>query len=371
MMSELCEERQQAVLYVSPGGSDRNPGTLEKPFATLEKARDAVRSMNRDMQGDIVVHIRGGRYYLKDSLLLDERDSGSNGFNVWYKAYPGETPVLYGGRRITDWAPHSDTIYKTFLQPGESCFNLLENGRRARVARFPKQGYLLAGDTVPEQSGTAFRAREGELPGFEPAAAQAFTWPGDAHWNWMSCLTPIKGADFEQGIISLQDAPADQEGGRPDWAAADEGSRYFLQNALAFLSEPGEFFMDSERSTLYYKPVSMPVGEQEIILAALPQLIVIKGSSLSHLASHIRIEGLVLNLSDSQRYIPLPYSNGYWAEPEMNRKGMVYLENASHITIQGCKLMNAGLHGIVLNRYAQTIPLPVTGSRDAAITESI
>ena len=52
----------QATFYVAPGGSDANPGTEAKPFATIEKARQAVRAVNKDMTGDIVVVLRGGTY---------------------------------------------------------------------------------------------------------------------------------------------------------------------------------------------------------------------------------------------------------------------------------------------------------------------
>ena len=44
--------------YVSAAGSDSNTGTSEdSPYRTLEKARDSVREISADMQGDIVVKI--------------------------------------------------------------------------------------------------------------------------------------------------------------------------------------------------------------------------------------------------------------------------------------------------------------------------
>ena len=41
--------------FVSPDGNDKNPGTLIKPFRTIQKAVKSVKS------GDIC-YIRGGRY---------------------------------------------------------------------------------------------------------------------------------------------------------------------------------------------------------------------------------------------------------------------------------------------------------------------
>lgn len=40
---------QQAIFYVSPTGDDQNPGSLEKPFKTLEKVRNVIRTINSSM----------------------------------------------------------------------------------------------------------------------------------------------------------------------------------------------------------------------------------------------------------------------------------------------------------------------------------
>ena len=65
----------------------------------MEQARQAVRSLAGSMTGDIIVYLRGGEYVLSSSVVLDQLDSGTNGFNVVYQAYPGESPVISGGKR--------------------------------------------------------------------------------------------------------------------------------------------------------------------------------------------------------------------------------------------------------------------------------
>ena len=100
--------RVQASFWVSPKGSDANPGTRAKPFATIERARGAARHVNGNMMQDIVVVLRGGTYQLTETLRLDARDSGTNGHDVIYRAYPGETPVISGGRQIVGWAEDAD-----------------------------------------------------------------------------------------------------------------------------------------------------------------------------------------------------------------------------------------------------------------------
>ncbi|MGM9613167.1 MAG: hypothetical protein ACI3XZ_06630, partial [Butyricicoccus sp.] len=54
-----------AEFYVATTGSDSNDGkTAATPFATIAAARDAVREINQNMTGDIIVHIADGDYYL-------------------------------------------------------------------------------------------------------------------------------------------------------------------------------------------------------------------------------------------------------------------------------------------------------------------
>ena len=84
----------QAEFYVSPSGSDKNPGTKAKPFQTITHARDSVAKINSNMTGDIVVHLAGGAYEISESVVFDVNDSGTNGHKVIYKAIAGQTPMV-------------------------------------------------------------------------------------------------------------------------------------------------------------------------------------------------------------------------------------------------------------------------------------
>ncbi len=77
------------ALYVSPSGDDGAEGTQQAPFRTLHRARDAVRSLARDMQSDIVVNVAPGEYRLDRTLEFTEADSGRNGFRVVYRSAAG------------------------------------------------------------------------------------------------------------------------------------------------------------------------------------------------------------------------------------------------------------------------------------------
>jgi len=62
-------------LYVSTTGHDAGPGTRTQPFATLERARDAIRQLQSTgrLAEPVTVHVRGGRYYLSRILDLAPR----------------------------------------------------------------------------------------------------------------------------------------------------------------------------------------------------------------------------------------------------------------------------------------------------------
>ncbi len=91
-------------LYVSPTGADADPGTEDKPFLTLERAREALRQLKQKgalPKGGVAILLRGGVYPREtESFALTEADSGTPEAPVIYQAAPGETPVLRGGRAI-------------------------------------------------------------------------------------------------------------------------------------------------------------------------------------------------------------------------------------------------------------------------------
>lgn len=65
--------------FVAPEGSDANPGTREKPFATLEKARDAIRALKAKgtLAGPICVRLMPGEYRVQKTFELSAADSGT------------------------------------------------------------------------------------------------------------------------------------------------------------------------------------------------------------------------------------------------------------------------------------------------------
>ena len=103
-LAEL-QNTEAVMFYVAPNGCDRWSGTKKAPFATLHRVRAAIRELKvqQGMQQPVIVWLRGGTYFLSEPLELTAEDSGTADCPITYRAYPGENPVLSGGRPITNW----------------------------------------------------------------------------------------------------------------------------------------------------------------------------------------------------------------------------------------------------------------------------
>jgi parallel beta-helix repeat protein len=71
--------------YVATNGSDSNPGTLEKPWRTIQYG------VNQISAGE-TLYVRGGEY--QEYVTVSR--SGTSGNPIEVRAYPGETPVIDG-----------------------------------------------------------------------------------------------------------------------------------------------------------------------------------------------------------------------------------------------------------------------------------
>ena len=71
--------------YVSPDGADQQPGTMDRPFATLQHAHDLA------SPGD-TIYLRGGIYHIRSVVRLTK--DGTSGSPITVVNYPGERPVF-------------------------------------------------------------------------------------------------------------------------------------------------------------------------------------------------------------------------------------------------------------------------------------
>ena len=90
----------QADFFVAPTGNDAGPGSREEPFATVARARDAVRErVARGLSHNLNVLVRGGTYRLSEPLTFGPEDSGTETHSITYAACPGEKVVVTGNKK--------------------------------------------------------------------------------------------------------------------------------------------------------------------------------------------------------------------------------------------------------------------------------
>ena len=251
----------QAVYYVSPTGSDSNPGTENAPFQTLTAARNAVRAINSSMTGDIYVFLRGGTYTVTSPITFEPQDSGTNGYRIYYLAYPDEVPVLNGGTLVTGWTRHDGNIYKATLNRNTKLRTLIVNDRRA----------YMASKTVNCQGSwgtytiTAGQADWAWISGSKPDGAKYHTAdvpdlgnPEDVEiinsttWNQnIVCVREI-AAEGTSRILKFQQPMAAIAMNQGWGAGFSTNGSHKIQNAYEFLDCAGEFYFDRSTSTLYY-----------------------------------------------------------------------------------------------------------------------
>ena len=224
-------EAAPATLFVAPTGNDTNPGSLEKPFATLQRAQQAARkAAGHDA---VTVNVRTGTYYLPDTLVLTAEDSGTQAAPVVYQAYQNEQPIISGGVLMHNlkWEPYKDGIMQAKVPTGFTTDQLFVNGERQPMARYPNFDPKVlhvngtAADAISPQRAARWKDPAG---GFIHALHAA-------EWGGMHYLITGKGADNKLTY----------EGGWQNNRPAGMHNEFrFVENIFEELDAPGEWFLD-------------------------------------------------------------------------------------------------------------------------------
>jgi len=338
-------------LFVTPDG----------PISTLEGARDAIRELKTREElpkGGITVWLRGGSYERAQSFELEAQDSGTAEAPITYRAYPGETVRLLGGRHLREFDAVSD----------EAVLARLPEVARLHVVQVDllRHGIEAPGALSSRGFGRPIQPAHSELFfGDEPMALAS--WPGGAgsdESNWTTIAGIPEGAgenDSHGGTIGDLSAGFYYAGDRPngwqslddvwvhgywawDWANSYEqiesidfttrllknkaphgsygfraGQRFSFLNVLEELDSPGEFYIDRANAMLYFWP-PQSVESAECLVSVLAEPLV----ALNDVA-HVNFLDLTL---------------------ECTRGHGVRVEGGSDCTVAGCVVRHAGNYGV-------------------------
>ncbi|MFW6327459.1 MAG: right-handed parallel beta-helix repeat-containing protein [Bacteroidota bacterium] len=273
----------QVSLHVSPEGKDKNPGTLKKPFRTIERAKDEVRQTIGSSRESITVYLHEGMYNLSETLEFTHLDGGTGNQEVIYKAYKDGLPVISGGFPLENWQMVGDSLLKTKAN-GLNFRQIYVNKRRATRARTPNTGeyyktkiwdYLTESIIIDSKYIKKWN-------NFEQVEFVMQMWWTDyylrlaefkepdvyIHFDWMPKYSRLIFQEPEQSIIWGKMFPP-----------KIDGHAFHFENAFEFLDSPGEWYLDTEKDTLYYLPSPGEDNKNiEVIVPALETLVSINGT---------------------------------------------------------------------------------------------
>lgn len=360
------QDAKPLILYVSTAGNDAWSGKLDGPnhtatdgpFATVARARDEIRKLNKlgALPAGATVMIGGGTYYLPETLTFGLEDSGSLNAPIVYKAYPGEKPMLSGGRVISglkETKLAGQRAWQVQLPDvsGAGYFHQLfaqRKGEAYYTRRFrPMKGMLVvAGLTFsPARKTAAHRAAQQDFiyfPGDLKDCANLSDVEVVALHSWSASRLKIKSLDTENNVVTFTSVPTFKIGA---WYR-DERNPYYVENVKEELKQPGQWYLDRPTGVLTYLPLpGETLANTTLVAPRLEKLVVVKGDAdKGALVDNLSFEGLTFAHTD-------------WAAPDEGydvSQGQPMLPAAIEMTgaqrcgLRGCVVTDTGAYGVGL-----------------------
>lgn len=285
-----------ADYHVSGGGSDANDGASENTaWRTIGRVNDT-----KLKPGDRILFRCGDVF--RGELRINE--SGTHEFPIAISAYGlGAKPVLCGSVPVSKWGQSAGGIVA--VEQMDAVSAVYSDGQRQRPARYPNDGLLTT------EGGDKMSLIDGKgLP---------------AHLDLTDATVRVRACEWQYEVMKV----ASRAGNRLSFTQkmvyqCAPGHGYFLDDKLAFLDSPGEWFYDSTARRLYFMPAEGCLPDAVEVEATTHDSGIVVGSGVVNVA----IQGLTF---------------------EKYRTAAVRgLKGSGHITIRECTIRNIATFGIVM-----------------------
>lgn len=291
------------TFYVSTTGSDKNIGSLEKPFATLQKAKEAASPFYG--KKPVNIFVRKGVYYLPQSFIVNSNEGGTANAPVTYSAYKDEVVTLRSSTpvnknqitKIKDSATLKripqhlkDSIvsidlaalgvkncktFKDIFTDDGGIIEVYVNGERQPLSRYPNIGNMAMKKVIINGGGQEAKGEDWRNFYADGAKEQRPPRPGvfeyrdDRTKNWVAALSRgvwLKGywripwqneavrVDKIDTVAKTITLTVPVPGGIGNKYTRPEGNGkepYWLMNLLEEIDTPGEWAIDFIDKKLY------------------------------------------------------------------------------------------------------------------------
>ncbi len=355
--------------YVSTDQQTTGVGSKDKPFTSLEEARNAIREYRKthSKKESHIVILDDGHYHLSSTFVLEKKDGGIEGYPVIYRAknkekvYISTAPVLSSkifrkanNKEVPRLHPKaignvlvaelSADLVSQFGNGQGNYGALAWNEHMLQLAQWPNRGYNLL-DKVVDIGPTLrwLKTSEKEAPySYEKPTGGKFTikeetdfslWKAELERTWDIRQDGYLSIDWakdpnqlarvsENGEIQLLDATRYGVGGvkYTKGYSKDNPKPKFLKNrrlvflnVLCELDMPGEWYVDRLENKLYLWPVDQDIENATIAIPSGPKMLELKNTN------YVKIEGII-------------FENG--GEKVLN------IDGGSHNEIAGCTFRN-------------------------------
>lgn len=361
-------------VYVAKTGNDSNPGTKEKPLATVEKAVEAMRGA-----GAGTIWIEPGEYYLKQGITFDAKHGGTAEQSLVIRGTEPGKARLSGGQSVGEFRPISTNEAKPLISA--------EAQKHVLVADLKSQGFAPL-----EQLPVQYRTHGREELVFGDMPMQAARWPnkgfaefnevidsgasGVTHWVDRTIYRPgsirfpgdrAKQWDFSRGVWLhgfwcyewneevLKAASYNPATGELRLAAKhcygigspwDKKSKhpFYAVNVFEELDEPGEYYLDRKNNLLFFWPPSdVAKTPVRLTLCAKP------------LIQAIGVQNLIVRdlTLENSRGVGIVMNNCRHCSVEnclIRNLGQCAMNmNGSQLAVVGCEITQTGSGGIHIN----------------------
>ncbi len=352
-------------IYISPTGNDDNAGTFDKPFATIDRAKVAVREALSQTDSDITVYLRGGMYQLRQTVVFEPADGGKDAQRVIYRNYEGEEPLISSGVKVEGWKklevkpdglPDAafGNVYVADMPKGIEKFYCLYDGLY-RLPRARGNGFTpTQGANDPNRSTTQLHY---------PQDAGLKNWDNITDveisirpWClWSMNILPLAKVDENKKIAYTAIA-----GSYP--LTRERYERFglesvWVENVLEVLDAPGEWVVNTKTRKIYLWPLG-DMADCSLYVPSLHELAAVMGDEENKTpVRNIVFDGLTFVHTERDTWLETDAGLQHDWDMYDKANAMLRFRWAKDCRVENCGFIGGGSGGVRLDLYAQNITI--------------